>query len=62
MSTSSSMPEQQLCVTGVWQPMHTYSHPCLPSLQVGDVVTLAPSRPLSKTKRFVVESVVKKAQ
>ncbi|EFN52087.1 hypothetical protein CHLNCDRAFT_139355 [Chlorella variabilis] len=30
--------------------------------QVGDTVELAPSRPLSKTKRFTVESIVKKAQ
>ncbi|PRW60941.1 AP-2 complex subunit alpha-1-like [Chlorella sorokiniana] len=29
---------------------------------VGDVVVLAPSRPLSKTKRFVVDNIVKKAQ
>lgn len=30
--------------------------------QVGDTVVLAPSRPLSKSKRFVVENIVKKAQ
>ncbi|KAL4421842.1 hypothetical protein ABPG77_001324 [Micractinium sp. CCAP 211/92] len=30
--------------------------------QVGDLVVLAPSRPLSKSKRFTVESVLKKAQ
>ena len=37
-------------------------HPGGPLGQVGDVVTLAPSRPLSKSKRFTVESIVKKAQ
>ncbi|PSC73298.1 30S ribosomal S17 [Micractinium conductrix] len=30
--------------------------------QVGDTVVLAPSRPLSKSKRFVVESIVQKAK
>jgi small subunit ribosomal protein S17 len=30
--------------------------------QVGDYVNLKPCRPLSKTKRFVVDSIVKKAQ
>ena len=29
--------------------------------KVGDVVTLAPTRPLSKKKRFVVETIVKAA-
>ncbi len=31
------------------------------SCNVGDVVRLAPSRPLSKTKRFIVDEVVKQA-
>ena len=38
------------------------AHDELNSCNVGDIVTMTSSRPLSKTKKWVVEDIVKKAR